>query len=340
MYVLDPWLRDHLVCPLDKQSLAFDADTLSCPHGHRYPVIGGVPVMLPKDIDHTHARHANETFALLEEPPPGRLGSRGSEEVDPYVQQAVADTNSNLYRPLVGRLKEYPIPELDIPAGDGKRFLDIGCNWGRWCIAASRQGYRPVGVDPSLEAVLAARRVARQLGREALYVVADSRYLPFAEGGFEFVYSYSVFQHFSKENVKASLGEIRRVLSGDGQSLIQMLNSYGLRSLFVQARRRFREARGFETRYWTPAELQATFDSLIGPSEILVGSFFTQGQVTDKHLFLRRHRALVAASEFLKSVNRRTGLLTTLADNLFLVSRKRRNMDAPARRDFAATTFA
>jgi hypothetical protein len=26
-------------------------------------------------------------------------------------------------------------------------LVDLGCNWGRWCIAAGRMGFLPVGVD-------------------------------------------------------------------------------------------------------------------------------------------------------------------------------------------------
>ena len=40
----------------------------------------------------------------------------------------------------------------------GSRLLDLGSSWGRWSIAAARKGYSVVGLDPSLGAVLAARR--------------------------------------------------------------------------------------------------------------------------------------------------------------------------------------
>ena len=59
-----------------------------------------------------------------------------------------------------------------------------------------------MGIDPSLDAVLAARRVSRQLGVEASFVVGDARFLPFANDSFDTVFCYSVLQHFSKENAK------------------------------------------------------------------------------------------------------------------------------------------
>ena len=45
---------------------------------------------------------------------------------------------------------------LDLPRGP---LLDIGCSWGRWSLAAARKGYSVVGIDPSLGAVMAARRI-------------------------------------------------------------------------------------------------------------------------------------------------------------------------------------
>jgi hypothetical protein len=46
-------------------------------------------------------------------------------------------------------------------------------------------GYRPVGIDPSLKGIRAARQVALHLGMQAHYVAADGRYLPFANGTFD-----------------------------------------------------------------------------------------------------------------------------------------------------------
>ena len=83
-----------------------------------------------------------------------------------------------MYKDLVGNLRGYPIPAIGLPAAKGERLLDIGCNWGRWTIAAARKGYRVTGMDPDLGAVLAARRVAEQLGVNAEFVVADVKVSP------------------------------------------------------------------------------------------------------------------------------------------------------------------
>lgn len=95
----------------------------------------------------------------------------GDGQVDPFERAAIGTANSNLYGHLVGNLKEYPIPRLWLPDGNGKLFLEVSCNWGCWCLAAAKSGYCPAGIDPSLKAIRAARRVAWQLGVETFYIV-------------------------------------------------------------------------------------------------------------------------------------------------------------------------
>src|SRR6266404_5612539 len=74
------------------------------------------------------------------------------------------------------------------------------------------------------------------VGVDALFVVGDGRYLPFHDGIFDQAFSYSVLQHLSKDNARATLREIHRVLRPDGASMIQMANKLGPRSLYNQMR--------------------------------------------------------------------------------------------------------
>jgi SAM-dependent methyltransferase len=243
--------------------------------------------------------------------------------VDPYVQTAVAGTNGLMYVSLVGRLSEYPIPTLNLPPAAGATLLDIGCNWGRWCIAAGRLGYSPVGIDPSLEAVQAARRVAAQLGVPARFVVGDGRFLPFRDGLFDVTFSYSVLQHFSGPDLRATLAQVRRVLHPGGRSLIQMANALGLRCLYHQLRRRFREPADFDVRYWTPWQLLGTFRELVGPSELAVDGVLTLNpQASEAHLLPWRFRAVVGLSMWWRRLAARFPLLARVADSLYVTSCK------------------
>jgi SAM-dependent methyltransferase len=211
-----------------------------------------------------------------------------------------------------------------LPPGEGRTFLEVGCSWGRWCVAAVNRGYVATGVDPSVRGIIAANRVAAQLGVEAQYVVGDARHLPFPDDSFDVVFSYSVFQHFTREAAVASFDELHRVLKPGGTSMIQLANVWGLRSLANQAReRRFREPRDlFDVRYWGPNELRDELTRRIGPTKVVADGFFTLNpQPTDVHLFPRRYRAVVHVSEALRKTSDRVRPLVNVADSLYAISR-------------------
>jgi SAM-dependent methyltransferase len=270
--------------------------------------------------------HENATASLREALDPVAAGIDDNappspDEIDGWVQDMVAHTNSTLYSHLVGRLRRYPIPTLPMePRRSGATLLDIGCGWGRWSLAAARHGFSAVGVDTSLRAALAARRVAMQLGVPGRHVVADSRYLPFRDGTFDAVWSYSVLQHFDKDDVVATLAGLKPLMRRGGVSKLHLLNALGLRSLAVQIGRGFRTARGFETRYWLVGEMLRTFERHFGPSEIEIDGFFVQGRYEDRTLFRPRHRLVVEVSRVLSDLARKFRGLRLVADNLFVVT--------------------
>jgi SAM-dependent methyltransferase/uncharacterized protein YbaR (Trm112 family) len=303
----------ELACPRDRAELSRAGDELACPEGHRYPVVDGIPMLLLDDEEPTHA--ACHVSLAADAP---------ADDPEALVQDAIAATCGNLYRHLVGNVRRYPIPEIRLPEGDGRRFLEVGCNWGRWCVSAARRGYEVVGVDPSLLGVRAARRVAEQLGVEATYVVADARHLPFADDTFDVVFSYSVFQHFARDDALAAFDEVGRTLRPEGLAMIQMANVWGARSLWNQLReRRFREPRTlFDVRYWGPRELRAELERRVGPTGISADGFFTLNpQMTDLALFPRRYRAVVRTSEALRRASELVPPLRYAADSLYALSR-------------------
>ncbi len=277
--------------------------------------------MLVDDVPQTLPDLTQRSFAALAEG--AQIVANG--DIDPFVQKTIVGTNGNLYRRIAGRLPRYPIPELRLPPAreDSRDLLDLGCNWGRWSIAAARRGYRPVGMDPGLESIRPARRIARQLGIEARFLVGDARYIPFREGRFNVVYSYGVLQHFSPQDAKLAIAEAARVLAPSGTVLIQMAARYGLLSMLQQARRGFREAKGFEVRYWKPSDIDAAFRRLVGPTMLSVDGFLTLNpQPSDLDLMPMHYRQIVRLSEAMRSLSRRVPALREVADSIFATSVK------------------
>ena len=253
------------------------------------------------------------------------MNVKTASEIDPFVQDMIAGTNGLMYRPLIGRLDRYPVPKFPLPKCAGKFCLDIGSSWGRWSIAAAQEGYSVIGMDPSLEAIKAARRVARQLGvSRVFYIVADAKYLPFKEGSFDVVFSFSVLQHFSEENVKKTLTEVARVLKSGGISLIQMANRYGLRNLFNQLKKGFKSPKAFDVRYWKPSELVKTFSRLIGSSRLQADSFFClNAQCGDIDLLPAHFRLVIRLSNLLTRRANEWPRLKHMADSVYVSSIKR-----------------
>ncbi len=343
---IDPWYVENVICPRDHWKLEFRAGYLVCASGHEYPVVEGVPVMLRDDVPQTMhvarvslAGARNEAFAdervpdlyleslgISDEQKAGvvELARDSNNRLDPVVSYIIAATNGIMYKTLIGKLTTYPIPELRLPDAKGAVFLDLGCNWGRWCIAAAQKGYTAIGIDPSLGAIMAARRVADQLGLSIKYLVADARYLPFSQATIDTIFSYSVLQHLSKENASMALSEAARVLKPQGTSLVQMPTTLGLRCLYHQARRRFREPQDFEVRYWSTGELKKTFGNIIGDSSILVDCYFGIGiQKSDFALMPLPLKAVTLCSEVLRRLSIIFPFLHYAADSVYVKSVRR-----------------
>src|SRR5665213_103438 len=341
---IDPWYLANLICPVDGSPLRYADRCLVSAAGRPYPIVDGIPVMLVRDADQTISV-ADASWQSVDAAAAGELNDpyfietigvspqereqlrelirQKTSLVDPVVSFLVAATNGNMYKHLIGRLKEYPIPKIRLPPGGGKTLLDVGCNWGRWCIAAAREEYSPVGIDPSLGAVLAADRVAKQLGVKAKFVVGDARFLPFKPGTFDVGFSYSVIQHFSRQDAESSIRALGSVLKPGGSAFVQMPTVFGVRCLYHQLRRGFSEGSGFDVRYWTIPALKRLFTDAIGASSVLVDCYFGIGlQPSDARFMPWHFRAAMFASEGLRRVSGLVPPLKYLADSVYVLSEK------------------
>ena len=320
---MDKWVSEHLACPRDHTALSLKDNILSCEKEHKYFMIENIPVMLLDDVEQTHSVATESLKAAYEYHSQHNFKNELANKnlIDPYVQEFIAATNGIMWRPLINKLKCYPIPKLPINDIQKGYFLDIGCNWGRWCISAALKDYVPVGIDPSLDAIMAAKRVAKQLGITAHFIVADARYLPFKENSFDFVFSYSVLQHLEKEGVKSCLKEICRILKISGTSLIQMPNKFGLRNMFNQIKHCLRKAYVFDVKYWSISELSIAFRSNIGSTNIFADGFLNLNPDTaNVNLLPVYYRIVVYLSEILRKLSKKFTFLINIADSVYVKS--------------------
>lgn len=336
-----------LVCPVDKQCLVQIDSYLVCNQGHKYPIVNSIPVILLPNVDQTlwvskkswevandfvEKKDINDHFFIdtlglsvneIETLKKSICNKASAEKTQTIIAYLLGATCGNLYKGMSVDFTKLPIPNFPISATSGI-LLDIGCNWGRWSISASKKGLSVIGIDPSLGALIVAKELCAYQGIDAKFICADSRYLPFASETFDFVFSYSVLQHFSKRDVIVALKDINRVLKIKGSSFIQMANSFGVCSFYYQLKRKFRKPVDFEVRYWKPAELKKTFSLNIGPSKIHADCFLGLGIQYDNNIqFLSPAKKIIAScSKMLKRLEQRIPSLSLFADSLYVESTK------------------
>ena len=334
-------LDDILACPVDHTPLRREGNEWVSAAGRRYPSVQGIPVLFPPDAEATlEAMDNSRSLAASAEAQKDdpycirSLGlhekqkelvhaafARGGNVVDPVVAHIIAATCGNLYLDLVGKLPRYPIPHFRLKNGSGRLLVDLGCNWGRWCVAAAKEGFVPVGVDPQIGAVLAARRVAEQLGIQAHFLCADARHLPLRTGVVDVIFSYSVVQHLSRADAAKVIETSRRVMKPGAQLFVQMPNVMGVRCFYQWARRGFTDGTGFHVRYWTLAQLREAFGR-IGATDFEIDCFFGIGlQPSDADIMPLKARLVLKASEALRKLEKCVPGLAWVADSVYVNAR-------------------
>lgn len=334
-------LKELLACPVDGSALTRQGKSWVSQSGRIYPEIGGVPVLFHPDTSDTFEamaqakKYANpqslgedpwliETLGLsAEEKRSVRQNYfKNDYSIDPVISHMVGATCGNLYVHNIGKLSRYPIPDFRWKNGKGRILLDLGCNWGRWCVAAARAGFTPIGIDPQIGALLAAKRLCNQLGVESHFVCGDARHLPIRSELVDLVFSYSVLQHLSREDVAAVANQANRVLVGGGELIVQMPHRYGMRSFYQLARRRFTDGTGFQVRYWTRRQLRKVFGEIGSVSFETEGYFGIGLQPADKDLLPKSYRTIVTVSEIIQRCESFFPLPKLLADSLYVKAMK------------------
>jgi SAM-dependent methyltransferase len=115
-----------------------------------------------------------------------------------------------------------PPPELTAALFDGwltppGRALDIGCGLGVEAATLSKAGFRVVGID--LSSVALTRASAAH--PDVLFVQADMRSLPFAEGDFDLLIDRGCFHYLEPADRSRYASEAFRVTRPGGRFLLR-----------------------------------------------------------------------------------------------------------------------
>ncbi len=139
------------------------------------------------------------------------------------------------------------------------KLLDIGCGEGRHCIAASRLGYKVMGIDyESLALRRAARLSTEQAARSIRYRRANVFALPFADASFDVILDYGCLHHQRKADWSRYLHSILRILRPKGFYILSVF-SHEFR-LFGRTRRNWHIANGAYRRCFTRREICVLFE--------------------------------------------------------------------------------
>jgi SAM-dependent methyltransferase len=291
----------ELACPTCSAALRFDeGGSWICLEKHIYPVVGGIPVLVSLTEEATHPALAYAQ-KIARGADPGAVAER-VRHLDPlrFVVSELGATHGNLYR-RIQSLPRLPVPQWPGPLEPDSVVVDVGGHWGRWALAAAQAGAVAIVVDPNLEATLVGQRIASSLALPVIYLVGDGRRLPLESNQADVVFSYSVLQHFSKDEARRMLAEMARVAQPRGQLMVQLPNRFGSRQAINRISQvAKRDTNPFRVRYWTPREIQATLRPLCDAISVEIDGFFALNpRNEDADLLPLPERALVRLSAML-----------------------------------------
>ena len=149
----------------------------------------------------------------------------GQTYADAWIERAEAEgtvPGADVYRQYLDR--------LDI--GPHHAVLDLGVGTGRLLPELLRRGGRVCGMDIS---TVMMSRVRERLGRQAPLVNGDAQCLPFADGSFDRIVAWAMWENVPDQ--RRALSEVARVLRPGGRLLFTSKSLMNPRSLQLAWRR-------------------------------------------------------------------------------------------------------
>jgi ubiquinone/menaquinone biosynthesis C-methylase UbiE len=231
-------LSAMLQCPTCRKPLRATDSSLECDARHLFPIVDGVPILLPTQEDRTA-------------------------EVQHESQRRIYDrfySRDASYR--LELWQEAYVRRLDQNLGWGDQaescFLDVGAGGdGYTVIEAARKGGVAAGCDISIVAMRNARRFAEAEGvaGRTLFVACTAESLPFRDAMFDSAAAVHVLEHLPDD--QRATAEVARVLRPGGRVFIGVPNSFDRMPLVLRPIYRWHDRRIGHLRQYSPDELTA-----------------------------------------------------------------------------------
>jgi 2-polyprenyl-3-methyl-5-hydroxy-6-metoxy-1,4-benzoquinol methylase/uncharacterized protein YbaR (Trm112 family) len=172
-------ILDWLACPVCHADLAQEGDdAIVCSSGHAFPVVDGVPGLIPDGGEVADAaRSIRESF--------GREWSHFDYGRDRTWGYEVEERREHFLRQL----------DLSAEELEGKLVLDAGCGNGALSVAMSTLGCEVVAADIGAQVYRAHAHFATRGGERTHFVHADLMRPPFKPDTYDVVFSGGVLHH-------------------------------------------------------------------------------------------------------------------------------------------------
>lgn len=209
------FLLDILVCPICKGELKTAVvkqdgneimeGTLSCRNHGEYPIIGGIPIMLPNAYDRKTEENFNRQWSYFEYGKTPLWGVPLNERAENSLRILGLNDSTEL---------------------NGRVMLDGGCGDGEIDFFLAPCCREIVAVDLS-DSVFAAKKACR--ADNVHFVKGDLINLPFRDGTFDVVHSCGVIHH--TPDSKRSFLELARTAKDKGKIGVWVYKKRGIKSL-------------------------------------------------------------------------------------------------------------
>lgn len=127
--------------------------------------------------------------------------------------------NNFRQKPMFPKWFDYLVKRWD----NGSTVLDIGCGNARNMIPF-KDKFDLTGIDKSEGMIKIAKEFSKKNNIKAEFHVSDAKALPLDDNSIDNAISIAVYHHFSPEEIKDVLKELRRILKPDGEAFITFWN--------------------------------------------------------------------------------------------------------------------